>query len=131
MLSDGKDFNMSLVVRMGFCIEVVGEEGQGAVLFCLTMLDLQELQMKQSLCQWRPSKEMNLVPPIPAAVSVTCNMRTVWSLTHATATVRATATVTITATAMTSTATSTVTMTATSTALHLQNDQRQGHAQQR
>ena len=81
--------------------------------------------MKQSLCQWRPSKEMNLVPPIPAAVSVTCNMWIVWSLTHAT--VRATATVTMTATAMTST----VTMTATSTALHLQNDQRQGHAQQR
>ena len=32
----------------------------------LTMLDLQEEQMKQSLCQCRPSKEMNLVPPIPA-----------------------------------------------------------------
>merc|ERR1712179_878104 len=30
-----------------------------------TMLDLQELQMKQSLCQCLPSKEMNLVPPIP------------------------------------------------------------------
>ena len=31
----------------------------------LTMLDLQDEQMKQSLCQWRPSNEMNLVPPIP------------------------------------------------------------------
>ena len=31
MLSDGKDFIMSLVVSMGYCIEVVGEEGQGAV----------------------------------------------------------------------------------------------------
>merc|ERR1719432_242140 len=30
-----------------------------------TMLDLQDEQMKQSLCQWRPSNEMNLVPPIP------------------------------------------------------------------
>ena len=29
MLSDGKDFNMSLVVSMGYCIEVVGKEGQG------------------------------------------------------------------------------------------------------
>ena len=34
----------------------------------LTMLDLQEEQMKQSLCQCRPSKEMNLVPPIPEGV---------------------------------------------------------------
>ena len=31
----------------------------------LTMLDLQDEQMKQSLCQWRPSNEMNRVPPIP------------------------------------------------------------------
>ena len=30
-----------------------------------TMLLLQLEQMKQSLCQWRPSNEMNLVPPIP------------------------------------------------------------------
>ena len=30
-----------------------------------TMLDLQEEQMKQSLCQCRPSNEMNLVPPMP------------------------------------------------------------------
>jgi len=30
-----------------------------------TMLLLQEEQMKQSLCQWRPSKEMKRVPPIP------------------------------------------------------------------
>ena len=29
MLSDYKNFNMSLVVSMGYCIEVVGEEGQG------------------------------------------------------------------------------------------------------
>ena len=29
MLSDGKDFIMSIVVIMGYCIEVVGEEGQG------------------------------------------------------------------------------------------------------
>ena len=29
MLSDGKDFIMSIVVHMGYCIEVVGEEGQG------------------------------------------------------------------------------------------------------
>ena len=29
MLSHGKDFNMSLVVSMGYCIEVVGDEGQG------------------------------------------------------------------------------------------------------
>merc|ERR1719153_1092499 len=29
------------------------------------MLDLQDEQMKQSLCQWRPSNEMNRVPPIP------------------------------------------------------------------
>merc|ERR1719435_585705 len=29
------------------------------------MLDLQLEQMKQSLCQCLPSKEMNLVPPIP------------------------------------------------------------------
>ena len=28
MLSDGKDFNMSLVVSMGYCIDVVGEGGQ-------------------------------------------------------------------------------------------------------
>jgi hypothetical protein len=28
---------------------------------------LQGEQMKQSLCQCRPSKEMNLVPPIPGA----------------------------------------------------------------
>ena len=25
----------------------------------------QDEQTKQSLCQWRPSKDMNLVPPIP------------------------------------------------------------------
>ena len=29
MLSDGKDFIMSLVVSMGYCIEVVGKGGQG------------------------------------------------------------------------------------------------------
>ena len=29
MLSDGKDFIMSIVVSMGYFIEVVGEEGQG------------------------------------------------------------------------------------------------------
>ena len=29
MLSDGKDINMSLVVSMGYCYEVVGEGGQG------------------------------------------------------------------------------------------------------
>ena len=28
MLSDGKDFNMSLIVSMGYCIEVVGQKGQ-------------------------------------------------------------------------------------------------------
>ena len=28
-LSDGKDFILSIVVSMGYCIEVVGEEGQG------------------------------------------------------------------------------------------------------
>jgi hypothetical protein len=31
---------------------------------------LQVAQMKQSLCQWRSSKEMNLVPPIPTTVIV-------------------------------------------------------------
>ena len=31
MLSDGKDFIMSIVVSMGYFIEVVGEEGQGAL----------------------------------------------------------------------------------------------------
>ena len=30
-----------------------------------TMLVLQLEQMKQSLCQWRPSNEINRVPPIP------------------------------------------------------------------
>ena len=29
MVSDGKNFNMSLLVSMGYCIEVVGKEGQG------------------------------------------------------------------------------------------------------
>ena len=31
MLSDGKDFIMSLVVSMGYCIEVVDKGGQGVL----------------------------------------------------------------------------------------------------
>ena len=41
------------------------KESRECIVSNLTMLDLQEEQMKQSLCQCRPSKEMNLVPPIP------------------------------------------------------------------
>ena len=32
MRSDGKDFIMSLVVSVGYCIEVVGKGGQGVLL---------------------------------------------------------------------------------------------------
>jgi hypothetical protein len=34
-----------------------------------TMDDLQAEQTKQSLCQWRPSKAMKRVPPMPADVA--------------------------------------------------------------
>ena len=60
-------------VRLSVCPPVLQISPSVRGWLRLTMLDLQELQMKQSLCQWRPSKEMNLVPPIPAAVSVTCD----------------------------------------------------------
>ena len=31
MLLDGEDFIMSIVVNMGYCVEVVGEQGQERV----------------------------------------------------------------------------------------------------
>ena len=37
MLSDGKDFNMSLLVSMGYCIEVVGEGGGAVRAVCANM----------------------------------------------------------------------------------------------
>ena len=46
MLLDDKDFIMSIVLSMGYCIEVVGEEGQervgqtGGRLHCHTLADL-------------------------------------------------------------------------------------------
>jgi hypothetical protein len=52
---------------MSFCLAHSGQMMSSAsVMNPLPTKDvLHEAQMKQSLCQWRSSNEMNLVPPIP------------------------------------------------------------------
>jgi hypothetical protein len=52
---------------MSFCLAHSGQMMSSASVMkpLPTSEVLQEAQMKQSLCQWRSSNEMNLVPPIP------------------------------------------------------------------
>jgi len=55
-------------VYMSFCLAHSGQMMSSASVMkpLPTSEVLQAAQMKQSLCQWRSSNEMNLVPPIPA-----------------------------------------------------------------
>ena len=43
MLSDSKDFKLSLVVSMGYCIKVVSKGGQGGLLLELNLLNNKHL----------------------------------------------------------------------------------------
>ena len=57
----------STVSAMSFFLAHSGQMmSSPSVMKPLPTIELLQLeQMKQSLCQWRPSNEINLVPPIP------------------------------------------------------------------
>ena len=56
MLSDGKDFILSLVVSMGYCIEVVDKGGQGVV--CTLGRILMEIPIMSPLPRTSPTMEV-------------------------------------------------------------------------
>ena len=62
-----KDYHCSTVSAINFFFAHSGQiiSSESVMKPLPTNDPLQEEQTKQSLCQWRPSKEINRVPPIP------------------------------------------------------------------